>query len=144
MISFLLSSYYNFYFTSTDWEAHQFIINHKCLIYTVDCWMHFTAPEWPKEEYFALEICGAREIMEKAPAMRENESLPTLRGRWTSWGNQPVEWAIGPRFWKDWWGLMEDRHCLILISLLNTTNRHTNKNVSHFHSSTVQGQVQMI
>lgn len=39
---------------------------------------------------------------------------------------------------------MEDRHCLILTSLLNTTNRHTDKNVSHFHCSTVQGQVQML
>lgn len=56
--------------------------------------------------------------MEKVPAMRENESLLTLRGRWTSWGNQPIEWAIEPRFWKDWWGLMDDRHVWFLLHSL--------------------------
>lgn len=81
MTSSFLVLIITFTFTSSDWEAHQFIINHKCLICTTDYWMHFTVPKCPKEEYFAQVICGAREIMEKVPTMRENESLPTLRGR---------------------------------------------------------------
>lgn len=119
-----------FTFTSIDWAAHQSIINHKCLIYTADYWMHFSVPGWPKEEYFAQVICGAREIMEKVPAMRENESLPTLWDSEHHEGTSLLNGQLGPgsrKIDEGWWkkGIV----WFLLHSLTQLTNRPTDKNL---------------